>query len=164
VETGPTSVHPSAAALASTPVVYSVAAAGGLHIRQRYRSAPRSSQARAAAAQKGGGPFLPNRKRGGVQINSRRRMKSGSNEARYQAHHRRRGRLCIAANYSCLRRFRVRVGHSAMSPHVGFAPESGRAADIPGWLVRATSGLMQCSKPMLFDDLVGADKQCWRDD
>jgi hypothetical protein len=28
----------------------------------------------------------------------------------------------------------------------------------------ATSGLMQCSKPMLFDDLVGADKQCWRND
>ena len=33
-----------------------------------------------------------------------------------------------------------------------------------GPYIRATSELMQCSKPMLFDDLVGADKQCWRDD
>jgi hypothetical protein len=39
------------------------------------------------------------------------------------------------------------------------ASESGSTAAEPAWLLRATSGLMQCSKKLL-DHLVGAGEYC----
>ena len=48
---------------------------------------------------------------------------------------------------------------------VRFTPVSDRIADIPDWQLRATSGLMQCSKTAVaihsFNHLVGAGEQYW---